>query len=433
MNEFENGRQAVVLIHGMGNQYPMETLRSFVKNLSTEDQIIYSSPNRITEDLELRRLSFDDKPFDFYEYYWAHHVKVPGMADVLSWLFKLLFFKSPSNRLGKFVPILRGFVVLMSILIIWWLNHYEFKSQVTIFQVSIYGVGIYLLWKVILPLLKGIFSETVLQYLGDVVRYTIASPENIDTRDKIRKGALDLLRKLHDQKSSSNPNKAKYGRIVVVAHSLGSIVAYDVMASLFAEYNAVHGHITDTKILKQDALDENLKYIEKGNISSEKYMEHQLELFFEQNKLGNPWRISDFITIGSPLTHGSFLLTKNEEDFKLKKEQREFPTCPPVIDLKDKHFAFHSDYISESGAKRTLKVLHHAAYFAATRWTNIYFKNDFIGGPVSLNFGPGIKDIQVLAKNSFIKSIPLASHTHYWDKKNPESMDAIREIIYGKE
>ena len=89
MNEFENGRQAVVLIHGMGNQYPMETLRSFVKNLSSEDQIIYSSPNRITEDLELRRLSFDDKPFDFYEYYWAHHVKVPGMADVLSWLFKL--------------------------------------------------------------------------------------------------------------------------------------------------------------------------------------------------------------------------------------------------------------------------------------------------------------------------------------------------------
>lgn len=49
----------------MGNQFPMDTLRGFVESLQEDGAILYSSPNRITEDREVRRLSFSRKPWDF--------------------------------------------------------------------------------------------------------------------------------------------------------------------------------------------------------------------------------------------------------------------------------------------------------------------------------------------------------------------------------
>ena len=69
-------KQAVFLIHGIGEQKPMDTLRRFpdaVLGSGATGQIAYrSKPDRISELFELRRLSTVGRTrTDFYEYYWA--------------------------------------------------------------------------------------------------------------------------------------------------------------------------------------------------------------------------------------------------------------------------------------------------------------------------------------------------------------------------
>jgi hypothetical protein len=71
-----------------------------------------------------------------------------------------------------------------------------------------------------------------------------------------------------------------------------------------------------------------------------------------------------------------------------------------------------------SGKKPTFKFLHHAAPFAVTRWTNLYFEvgwfgfsGDLIGGPVAPQFGPWVKDVPLSAPSC------TPAHTCYWWSK----------------
>jgi len=87
------GMQAVVVIHGMGEQIPMDTIKGFVHAVwQTDDSItpnrfphpteVWSRPDGRTGSLELRRIttreSVPSAPefpagvrTDFYELYWA--------------------------------------------------------------------------------------------------------------------------------------------------------------------------------------------------------------------------------------------------------------------------------------------------------------------------------------------------------------------------
>ena len=80
-------RQAVVIIHGMGEQKPMSTLRGFVDTLvkheaneqiksgeiETYEKNYWSKPDKMSESFELRRLVLAGKnkrpTTDFFEYY----------------------------------------------------------------------------------------------------------------------------------------------------------------------------------------------------------------------------------------------------------------------------------------------------------------------------------------------------------------------------
>jgi hypothetical protein len=66
VSKHENKRQAVVIIHGMGEQRPMDTLRSFVEGIrqyllktdeSEKNTVIRSKPDGISDIYETRRLS----------------------------------------------------------------------------------------------------------------------------------------------------------------------------------------------------------------------------------------------------------------------------------------------------------------------------------------------------------------------------------------
>src|SRR5690349_10598800 len=93
-------RLAVVIIHGIGEQKPMSTLRGFVSSLtqSTGEKIkYYNKPDTVSDSFELRRLTTsasdkDDRPkTDFFEYYWAYNMRDTKLDQVLKWIWELLF------------------------------------------------------------------------------------------------------------------------------------------------------------------------------------------------------------------------------------------------------------------------------------------------------------------------------------------------------
>ena len=63
-------------------------------------------------------------------------------------------------------------------------------------------------------------------YLGDAARYFRNSPANVAVRRAIRKDAVDTLDQLHRSRD--------YDRIIVVAHSLGTAVAYDMLRAYYS-------------------------------------------------------------------------------------------------------------------------------------------------------------------------------------------------------
>ena len=106
-------RQAVLIIHGIGEQRPMATLRGFVASVLSEDCSgagvkYWSKPDRMSESFELRRMaaaSSKTRPVtDFYEYYWAYHMRDSKYRHVVQWLVKLLF-RNPAEVPSKIRPV----------------------------------------------------------------------------------------------------------------------------------------------------------------------------------------------------------------------------------------------------------------------------------------------------------------------------------------
>lgn len=440
-------RIAVIVVHGMGNQYPMNTLSGFVDGIKAPGSILYSSPNRVTDEKETRRLSFDGVPYDFFEYYWAHFVEEPKFSAVIAWTLKLLFWKKPSARLVPHIWWVR--VILVALIVgLGFLGKLIYDHWGTslshLLQFTVIGVSIFAILKIIWGAVSGSVVVMINDSLGDVIRYTVPSPNNIATRDKIRTNGIELIKNLHEAKTESGD--FRYSKIVVVAHSLGTVVAYDIISSLFAQYHRRFGIIPHSRLtmdnngtLLPGAIQKKLDrlrtyYLEKsiGNtFTIDQYQQLQKEIFEEFRTLGNEWRISNFITMGSPLTHADMILTPSKTAFAKKKAQREFPTSPPQYDPIDKHFGFNVAYPAKQDKSKTIRIrsLHHAAHFAATQWTNIYFTNDWIGGSLARELGPGIKDIEVKANGWWKRNLALASHTGYWELAQQRAISQLWKVF----
>src|SRR5687768_2988615 len=92
-------RIALVLIHGIGEQRPMATLRSFVSEVVGPPR---SRPDKLSQSFEVRRLDVRPKngpQVDCYEFYWAHHMRDARLTHLVKWLFRLL--RTPSAQLKK--------------------------------------------------------------------------------------------------------------------------------------------------------------------------------------------------------------------------------------------------------------------------------------------------------------------------------------------
>jgi hypothetical protein len=98
------------------------------------------------------------------------------------------------------------------------------------------------------------------------------------------------------------------------------------------------------------------------------------------------------VTFGSPLTYAGYLMCSGDSggdltaDFKRRKREREFPTCPPEMLDGDGRLTYRRLNVG--------RCFHHGGLFGLTRWTNLYFPisqlvwGDPIGGPVATVVAP---------------------------------------------
>jgi hypothetical protein len=466
--------QAVVLIHGMGEQIPMDTIKNFVDAVWQKDDAItrqglphptevWSRPDVRTGSLELRRIttreSIASPPefpagvrTDFYELYWADLTAGATWDSLKAWVSGLLF-----RPLSRVPPDVRP-----AWLVLW------FGSLVVV-ALAVLAVLPATLWKET-PLadlagwqwlLAAAIAITALVHrmgtstLGRVARYTRANPDNIAARAAVRDRGLKLLRALHD-----GPH---YRRIIVVAHSLGTMLAQDLLSYFWAESDFARtvkeGTPEFAALCTLEHAAAQLEQAPSDPVKLKAYFVAQREL--RRRLAGRPapaapnqrdprWLISDLVTFGSPLTHAEFLIAADRADLEARKAARELPQSPPFREFLDPNVlkraqATQAMPIAISADQTRLIsypvvnapdtwMLHHAAPFAAVRWTNVYdpaalvFFGDVIGGPLARVFGPGIIDINLKQLRGGRQSWTF-THTKYWALDEASRIAACRQAV----
>ena len=467
--------QAVVAIHGMGEQRPMDTIKGFVRAVwETDDAItrkglpdpteVWSKPDARTGSLELRRIttreSIPSKEFpagvraDFYELYWADLTAGSTWDQFVAWVFGLLirpWRRVPPDVRLAWLALWVASLVVAALAVIGVLPATVWRCTPWPWM----GDWHWLLAAIALVATAGI-HRMVAATFGRVVRYTQADPDNIAARAAVRKRGLALLRALHH---------GAYARIIIVGHSLGSMLAHDLLSYFWAERNAARMIDKDsTEFDTLSALEYAASGVERHDPSRAALAEYfaaqrQMRLRLAQRPAPDPhdpaapdrrWLISDLITLGSPLTHAEFLIAADKSDLQRRISDRELPEAPPFPELLDpaiRKLAIATRKLPiatppEDSRLMSFPVppryaaweLHHAAPFAVVRWTNIYdpaelvFFSDIVSGPLAGVFGPAIIDVNL--KELRGRQSWSFTHTNYWTlDRDPIHIRALRAAV----
>jgi hypothetical protein len=478
-------RTAIVIIHGIGEQVPMATLNSFIDAAWTDDASLvdkgkpdpntggertvnrsWSKPDARSRSFELQLITTEsdneDRRHDFYEYYWAHRVSGTTWEQVRTWLLGLMlrnpFTRVPRSVLPIWIAMWLFLFIFLAISLIAALaaSSTPLQPGATAFPPARWtltlAAHVQALPKALIAAVWGISSLALaaltgkmVDVAGDVVRYVEASPMNIAIRQSIRENGVRLIENLMGIDEQGVLGRTDYDRIIVVGHSLGTIIAYDILTHAFGRNNI---RLDDAKLpgfrqekrIELEAMVREAEADPPRSLDIEAFRALQDACRAELNALGNPWIVSDFISLGSPLTHAEFLLATSKEELEAAKDKRVLPTCPPVLEYdrstRLKHFTYRSKAVRGEGKANdpdAPRMPHHAALFAYTRWTNIYSRScailigDLVSGRLGDAFGlhrkdgsplSGIADIAVLPSDdgqAEDRRTRLLTHLRYWD------------------
>lgn len=440
----ENPRQAVILIHGVGEQRPMETLRGFVA--ATLDQgtetgkhkiKYYNRPDLLADNLELRRLVSARGEIgrtDFYEFYWAHLMPTSTWGRLVSW-FWILMWRRGDDVPKPLKPLwVLSWVIAAAVLA-------SGLSETIRFLIGI-DSSAHPVWKMpwLVILIGAGISLLVRSFAGDAAVYLSPRPENIEARQKIRAAGLALLNKV-----AMDP---RYDRIIIVGHSLGSMIGYDILTFAWQRHNKAlrsvisakweksqsPSRVTDALKKAEDLARELWNTKDPTPVQMEelakKWQAATRAVDLEQRANQDGWLVTDFVTLGSPLTYSSMLLAKDLRDFKQRAKERELPLCPPALE-NGKYLSFAQRDTGDPEHKRAATVLNDGAVFAVVAWTNLYFpsryvlKGDILGGPIA-QFSPGVRDV-IVETNTFSGWF---AHINYWELNdldtNPQTAPLVQ-------
>lgn len=415
-------RQAVVVVHGIGEQRPMATMPAYVDGVVGPHDVRFAGPDGVSGHLEMRRIGVgwfprfrDGGPSrtDFFELYWAHLLRESELRHVTSWLLSLF---SRLHRLPKrmwrfalysLLPFFVLFIPLMVVLV-------TMPSVRTLLVTGLLSAaGSWVVW-----------------HFGDVPRYLSAVAENVAPQRSIRQEGIRLLEALHEL--TDHDGSPTYDRVIVIGHSLGSVIAYDIVRFYWTKVNTSVPLDDGTEAIRAEERLEQLgeDLWSQGGApeplrEDRGFTEFQVaqgRLFEELTQPVWPsWRISDLVTLASPLAYADFLLAGSRRALDEWQWERQLATCPPRRQRSSPTYRY------EDPPSSGRHLLHHAAAFAATRWTNLYFGSDVIGGPVAPVMGPGVLDIR-LGRPGLVKGFMPVVHSQY--AKSEQGRAVLRRIIH---
>ena len=533
--------QAVVIVHGIGEQVPLDTVRRFVGRrtvrarehheevgVAGDEDRVFSEPSPVGTRADDRTYlvtwnhtglarEIADEPegwrpqervavTDFYEFYWAPSYRSTTMGQLTGWILPILrrprsSFSSPRLvgpsgwvrlvppvcLLGAFVAVLLGKttqltwwgalaiaapLVLVAVLVGTALGLIGTVRVLALAMVTavaicivIWGLGSFVsVVKTVTAsaaagLVLGFAATRATRVLGDAARYLSARPDSVEENDLLRQQVLGLLERLHEAKDPDS-RRPRYDRIVVVGHSLGSVIAYDAVRLLWAgRYRAMVLPGQDDPSLVAQAVreveeaGERLKAApaDQAEAARNTYVAAQRRAQRVMRDLGGGdgttrWIITDLVTLGSPLTYADALMATGPDDLADRFEERSLAAIPPVAQ-QVRRAAGHPYRLwvpgpgngpgIESDAESVAGPVagpvpgsvpgpvpgsgdagstrwHHAAPFACVSWTNLWFEHDIVGGPVGPHFGPGVDD-RSLGGSKWLAAFAFAyPHSSYW-------------------
>jgi hypothetical protein len=330
----------VVIVHGMGEKRPMETLDDFAKTAlrpySAQGEKIWDYqplPAEIADSYEARR--FDSAQAEIYEYHWSYLMTANKYAGAMPVALRLIL-RRPSNVPDALLGLWRRvWTVLVAILLTipaLFVTGYALNTDVPVWIIGLITSAVVLVfWFGLYRMAAKALVNSTTTSLVDSARYLDPSPYSYASRRAIRGGLVDLLQSLD----------GRYSRIVVVGHGVGTYVSYDALTVLWAKTQ------------------------------------------LQQHK--TPWRITDFVAVGAPMALADLLLTRPGLFSGFKRSEGE---------LRRELF--------DGLVRRGALVLGSHSPFTITRWTNLWFpvtrgslRGDWFGGALDPLFGPGIRDIAV--------------------------------------
>jgi hypothetical protein len=344
-----------------------------------------------------------------FELYWAHLIRDTRVGQVMGWARKLLLRPPPPRLRGAWTTL---WLLTVAVLV---LGILSVAGKAPWLAVAAAVLGF--VWRVLL-------KAVVINVLGDAPRYLLPLPDNVALRQRIREEGVRLIERLH---------REGYDRIVVLGHSLGSVIAYDVITNAWIAMNRDHRSPHDTTFTASVAVEKQIGHA----LTVEKAQRLQYLAWRELRMNTQPWRVTDLVTVGSPLTYADYLLASSRDQFDEWKRDRVLPACPPQTELEAAtghlRITYDCGFATPFRAKPgTFRIYHHAAPFAVTRWTNLYFRSglgglagDIVGGPVAPLFGPWVRDAELTPPRRWL------AHTLYWrkGKSSNEHIAALRKAL----
>jgi hypothetical protein len=533
-------RQAIVVVHGQGQQRPMGTVRDFVERLwqrnpdledepeeattaagtgtehpgKSKEREFWIVPDGKTGLFELQRVTTPDykgRRTDFFELYYADLLDNTPFRNLWRWLQRLVFINKDDipPRMRLVWNTLRLGAALASLLCVWvilslpqilqatwyesfveisggrlgliynwnldfvsagwiglglilvggawlalrhrmtgWLTPVQrLPAAMPVFVVLV-GLG-FVLWPssppffaaVVLAICAYFATNEILPLFGDAASYLSAQTETVESRQRVRDRGLKLLRALHD-----DPD---YDRVVIVAHSLGTVVAYDLLHLLWQAVGPTKQNPPRDALSALEEVDAFVTEIGSGSwdCKVDAYQALQWSAFNALRKQeatpahaatkARPavpaypagWKVSDLVTMGSPLGNATFLMAQGTKEFTQLKKERLMPTAPPRPFEATKH---PTSFIDPDA-----KAAHHAAVFSVVRWTNMFDAHDetrfWLGDFISASvkdpkpedaksgesdglFGSAMKDEPVTMR--LTDGSRFFSHNHYWQDKD---------------
>jgi hypothetical protein len=437
-------KTAVILIHGMGEQRPMGSLYDFVEAAWSKDSTmvephhgqVYCKLSALNSILDLRRVTTrnwsGEKPrrVDFFEYYWAHLMVGNTIRSTLSWITGL-FIRRPSSVPPGLKPVwLAG-----SVLLVLAAGLLMLAAIPAAFAERLLGRDLVALLGLVAAMAGAAAAGWLAPVAGDAARYFSPLPDNVTARENIIRGGVELVERL--------TRSGKYDRIIVVGHSLGSAIGLDIINMAFGtispdRWSEAFGASAEARDALADLESSAARAEEtaaaRNNRETREAFDPDLYRT-QQRRLAEAlssgwaegravWLVSDFVTLGSPLSKAHVLIARDEQDFGKRKERRQVPTCPPILEQKrPPRFSFRT-----GGG---IHVPHHGAVFAPTVWTNIYFPSfllvfgDIVSGAVAPLFGPGVRDVRMPSAG------PGFRHLHYWRLESDHTPVWIRALRHA--